>query len=176
LTINGKETMTKLMVTGLGKQKNILGFPWLDEHNPDIKWKTRKFTWQTTRRPLKIKQYHTLHPLMRAKNINQKLHPTPNDKILLGYIEELQQPNKVWINMKTSNPIEFHLKYDEKKEELPLEQLTPEEYHEYLDVFDEGKADQFPGPRPWDHKIELKEGFQPKSFKTYNLTRKSKRN
>jgi hypothetical protein len=39
-----------------------------------------------------------------------------------------------------------------------------------LDVFDENKADQFPDSRPWDHKIELKDGFQPKSFKTYNLT------
>jgi hypothetical protein len=25
-------------------------------------------------------------------------------------------------------------------------------------------------PLAWDHKIELKEGFQPKSFKTYNFT------
>jgi hypothetical protein len=27
-----------------------------------------------------------------------------------------------------------------------------------------------PESRPWDHKIELKEGFQPKSCKSYNLT------
>ena len=43
-------------------------------------------------------------------------------------------------------------------------------FHEFLDVFDETKVDRFPETRPWDHKIELKEGFQPKSFKTYNLT------
>ena len=48
--------------------------------------------------------------------------------------------------------------------------MVPKVYHEYLDVFDEEKADRFPGPCPWDHKIELKDGFQPKSFKTYNLT------
>jgi hypothetical protein len=24
--------------------------------------------------------------------------------------------------------------------------------------------------RPWDHKIKIKEGFEPKSFKNYNLT------
>jgi hypothetical protein len=24
--------------------------------------------------------------------------------------------------------------------------------------------------RPWDHKIEIKEGFEPKSFKNYSLT------
>ena len=77
---------------------------------------------------------------------------------------------EVEINAKTSNAIEFHLKHDEKKENLPLKQLVPEAIHYYLDVFDEKKADRFPGSRPWDHKIELKEGFEPKSFKTYNLT------
>ena len=46
----------------------------------------------------------------------------------------------------------------------------PKEFHEYLDVFLEEKAARFPKSRSWDHKIELKEGFIPKSFKTYNLT------
>ena len=50
-----------------------------------------------------------------------------------------------------------------------MEQIL-KEYHEYIDVFNENKADRFPESWPWDHKIELKEGFQPKSFKTYNLT------
>jgi len=39
-----------------------------------------------------------------------------------------------------------------------------------LDVFDERKADCFPEERVWDNKIELKDGFVPKSFKNYNLT------
>jgi hypothetical protein len=47
---------------------------------------------------------------------------------------------------------------------------VPEEYHEYLDIFNEEKANQFPEERSWDHKIEMKEGFEPKSFKSYNLT------
>ena len=56
------------------------------------------------------------------------------------------------------------------KEGLSLEEQIPKEYHEYLDVFDKDKADWFPSSWSWDHKIELKEGFQPKSFKSYNLT------
>jgi hypothetical protein len=39
-----------------------------------------------------------------------------------------------------------------------------------LDVFDDKKADRFPDSRTWDHKIELKGGFQAKSFKSYNVT------
>ena len=46
LTINEKKMMTRLLITGLGKQRIILGFPWLNEHNPDINWKTGEFTWR----------------------------------------------------------------------------------------------------------------------------------
>ena len=36
----------ELLVTGLGKERIILGFPWLQEQNPDINWKTGKFSWR----------------------------------------------------------------------------------------------------------------------------------
>ena len=85
-------------------------------------------------------------------------------------MEEVQRPNEIEINAKTLNSIKFHLKHDKQRKNLPFEQLIPEVFHDYLDIFDENKAERFPGPRPWDHKIELKEGFEPKSFKTYNLT------
>ena len=57
-----------------------------------------------------------------------------------------------------------------KKPELTPKQLVPKEYHKYLDVFDKEKANRYPELRPWDHKIEMKPGFELKSFKTYNLT------
>ena len=41
---------------------------------------------------------------------------------------------------------------------------------EFLDIFDEKWASQFPDRQSWDHKIGLKPGFEPKSFKNYNLT------
>ena len=40
LEINGKKNRTRLLITGLGKEKIILGFPWLSQRNPDIDWKT----------------------------------------------------------------------------------------------------------------------------------------
>ena len=35
----------ELLVTGLGKERIILGFPWLQEQNPDINWRTGEFSW-----------------------------------------------------------------------------------------------------------------------------------
>jgi len=48
LTIFGKRRNTRLFVTRLGKQKIILGFPWLNEHNPKINWKTGEFLWRNS--------------------------------------------------------------------------------------------------------------------------------
>ena len=54
IIINGRKTMERLLVTGLGKLKIILGFPWLNEQNPVIDWKLstvsfpkkRKINWK----------------------------------------------------------------------------------------------------------------------------------
>ena len=47
----GNRTMTTwLMVTGLGKQKVILGFPWFEEMNPEINWKEGTLNWRMENR------------------------------------------------------------------------------------------------------------------------------
>ena len=61
-------------------------------------------------------------------------------------------------------------KENDKKEEKTNKELVPKEFHNYLDIFSKEKAHRFPEPQPWGHKIEMKEGFEPKSFKNYNLT------
>ena len=57
LTMDRQILDTRLMVTELGHQRIILGYPWLQEHNPDINWQTGKFKWRTYR-PLKIQRHH----------------------------------------------------------------------------------------------------------------------
>ena len=48
LEINGRKMTMKLLVTGLGKERIILGFPWFQEQ--DINWKTGKFSWREPRK------------------------------------------------------------------------------------------------------------------------------
>ena len=44
-SLNGKEFQERFYVTGLGKQRVILGLPWLRKHNPEIDWQTGKLEW-----------------------------------------------------------------------------------------------------------------------------------
>jgi hypothetical protein len=46
LQINERIKPIQLYVTGLGKQKVILGFPWLRDENPNIDWRTGKIQWK----------------------------------------------------------------------------------------------------------------------------------
>jgi Reverse transcriptase (RNA-dependent DNA polymerase) len=83
------------------------------------------------------------------------------------YIELLK--TDVWIH-KTNIAMELAIKENSKKQDKTDKQLVPVEYHKYLDIFSEEKAHRFPKSRPWDYKIKMKERFEPKSFKNYNLT------
>jgi hypothetical protein len=66
--------------------------------------------------------------------------------------------------------MELAIKENKNKTDLPVEKLIPEDLHDFLDVFDNNKVNRFPESNVWDHKIDIKERFEPKSFKNYNLT------
>ena len=77
--------------------------------------------------------------------------------------------SEIWINVTLSPSQEFAIKQDEGKKKQMTEEIVPPEYHEYLDIFQE-EVECFPKARSWDHAINMKPGFEPRSFKSYNLT------
>jgi hypothetical protein len=74
----------------------------------------------------------------------------------------------MWIH-RTNIAMELAIEENNKKINKTDKKLVLEEYHNYLDIFNEEKAHWFPESRPWDHKIEMKKGFEPKLFKNYNF-------
>ena len=98
---------------------------------------------------------------------NRTLHPTLTEDTILEYFG---MDNEIWINAKMTSATDLAAAANSKKPELTSKEIVPKEYHKFLDVFDEEKANRFPESRPYDHKIEMKPGFQPKAFKGYNFT------
>lgn len=76
-----------------------------------------------------------------------------------------------WIQAKTSVSQELAHKYDgqEPQRIKTLEEMVPEEYHEFLSVFEKKALERFPESRHWDHEITLKEPFIAKDCKIYPL-------
>jgi len=77
---------------------------------------------------------------------NRPINPLSEEENLviqmIGNTEQ-DEPN-IWINTKMTTSQLLHQTHDEKKKVVPLKEQIPEEYHEFLDIFDEKKADCFP--------------------------------
>ena len=178
MIINGKKTLERLMVTGLGKLKIILGFPWLNEQNPVIDWKLgtvsfpekKKINWKQIIRsnsPKASLEDEVDEENWKNRMIN-RLEEEETSLLLATLLGKLD--TDIRINAKTNLAMDMAIEANLKKKEIPVKELVPPEYHEFLDIFDEEKANRFPESRKWDHKIDMKEGFKPKAFKNYNFT------
>ena len=130
---------TWLMVTGLGKQKVILGFPWFEEMNPEINWKKGTLNWQ-----MKNRMPTTLTEVLDEEEyLNRTQNPSDeNDEesLNLSVINVNGKFTPIWINAKTNLAMEMAIENNLKKKELSVTEMVPLEYHEFLDVFDEQRA------------------------------------
>ena len=50
-----------------------------------------------------------------------------------------------------------------------LKIYLPVQYHDYLDVFDRGRANKLPPHRLWDHAIDLQPGKMPPASRPYSM-------
>ena len=168
-----------LLITGLGNQQIILGFTWLKEMNPIIDWKKGTLEWRKWKHSALRKQSNdskTIEYYAFARNaqeeecsdyIQNPLNKTELSTIISTITGDME--DSAWINSKSTTATTIQTEINLKKT-LPIEDQIPKEFHEFLDVFSEEKAAQFPESRRWDHKIEMKDTFILKSFKMYNLT------
>ena len=122
-------------VTNLGKNSLILGYTWLQKHNPAIDWQTGV-----------IKFTHCPRSCLMLHNRVKRL-ATLDDEEREG-LEYIHQA-------KVEAPVV-------KKPVRTPEELVPQCYHSYLDIFSEKAASRFPLRKPWDHAIDLKDTFKPK--------------
>ena len=82
MEINGWKIPTKIFVTGLGKKRIILGFPWLTKENPDTNWKTGEFSWREKERQFFFNDKN-LNPLELAKRLSKQVTQTKPKRTIL---------------------------------------------------------------------------------------------
>src|SRR5271170_2151043 len=81
LDIGSRTMNTRLLVTGLGKQRIILGFPWLQKHNPLINWETGSFEWRHTPGETNIRK------ITESSEVTKKLLEIHTDNLKLDNTE-----------------------------------------------------------------------------------------
>src|SRR6195256_2867234 len=97
-----------------------------------------------------------------------------NDELWTSEIQTMNEENdELWIQVKTNAATTFALKYasqqEKQEKQRTVEEMVPKEYHQYMHVFSKTASERIPKQKPWDHKIDLKPGFEPKAMKAFQL-------
>lgn len=167
--IEGRSRNHLFLVTALGKQRVILGYPWLEEENPDIDWRQQTIRWRTRER----RNIYAMFKHESPENVNdpqlvisyiRERQPTDEEEleeIAASFVhDELTQESKDnWIKSRMTHSQRLGLAAEQAKAK-PVKEIVPEELHGYLDtVFAEREIGKLPQNRSYDHKIDLQPGF-----------------
>jgi hypothetical protein len=150
LEVRVGEEVTKMrfLITELGKDEVILGYPWLAAFEPVFHWKDA--TLDEKFQPVVItstgKDPHTIEAAIRAIETYCLEESTWEQMI---YEEEPYFAIK-----KTTTATKLAQEAAEP-EEKTLEEMIPPKYLRHKKVFSEEESHRFPLPRPWDISIDL---------------------
>ena len=108
------------MLAGLGKQRVILGLPWLRDENPRIDWKAGT---------IQLREGYPINEL-RMEEDEEDL------SLIISFIqgEFTKEAEEIWDIAALTKSTVLATQENMKKETRTLEEMVPEEYHEYLDV------------------------------------------
>ncbi|PIL27957.1 hypothetical protein GSI_09901 [Ganoderma sinense ZZ0214-1] len=153
LRIGNHEEERTFFVTQLDSHHVFLGHDWLKHHNPAIDWKTKDVQFN------------------RCPDACDYI-PEEGDRLFalntITYLRSRSLHHE--IRAKTSVAMELAIQENAKKPKKTIEELVPQEYHTFLDVFREDSFDTLPEHRSWDHVIELLEPYKPYAGKVYPMT------
>jgi hypothetical protein len=156
----------KFLVTDLGEDEIILGYPWLAAFQLEINWKEAVLAEEM--QPLIIKTLglkidDEVQRVKKAWIRKAEVMATPGEEIYVFRAEHEQI-------RKTSTAAELAIKAL-PKEEKTWDQIVPSQYHKWKKVFSEEEAKRYLQHQPWDITIDLTEDA-PKTMdcKIYPLT------
>src|SRR6266702_3936088 len=138
----GTETKTlRFLITNLGRDEVILGYPWLTAFEPVIHWKDATLDQQC--QPVII----------------SSIQPEDADAAVImtegAWEQANQEEEEPYATLrKTTTASELAQKAMDKTKKT-FEQMVPEEYRGHARTFNEKESHRFPPARPWDHAIEL---------------------
>ncbi len=124
----GIKRATQFLVTNIGNEDIILGYPWMAAFEPQFMWKNG------------VIHERELPIILRSVNPF-----TLGDPIIAQIKGENSQ-----ITATTSTELAIKAQQYTKKVEVP------KEYHQFAKIFSEQESKRFPPKRAWDHAIEFK--------------------
>jgi hypothetical protein len=137
-----QEEQMRFLVTDLGGEDLVLGYPWLATFEPKFNW--REAVIDTTTLPIVIRSLDWKQARIRPTIVGMM-----TDEEKEAIVEELETLTAIR-SISTKLAIEAE-QYTAKVE-------IPQKYKQHARVFSEEDSQRFPPTRTWDHAINLKPG------------------
>jgi hypothetical protein len=168
-----------LGVTNLGRVPMILGYNWLKNHNPEVNWETGQVA--MTRCP------SSCHISITPPDPISTIPPPQTSQLAAVQADEdedfmLEAGDGIFAAYIPCNADAAHLRAaftpsqrfaqnaSPPKAERTFEDLVPEPYRDFKDVFSKDAFDKLPPRKTWDHGIDLVPGAEPQSSRTFPLS------
>lgn len=192
MTFEQHTEIVTFAICDLGGKTAIIGHTWLAQHNPEIDWKTghvsftrcppscsiqvKKERRKRQRKAARLRK-HTGVPSFVEDDDSASDFDSQEDNSQ----DELEEGDRLFVTqiypdqeqINATSSVSQRLAEESKKQgsqTKSFEELVPQEYHQFKDVFSKESFDQLPERKPWDHAIELKPGSEPFRSKIYPLS------
>src|ERR1700761_3038769 len=139
-----RRVLLRFFLTDIGDRDFILGYPWFGAMQPNIDWARGWIASEQLPVIFRTKDSRRLLLVPRQVNVPRQPPHQTTHLAFVTYPSNVRSPKQTL----ASQLAERH----QTKEKPSL----PEEYKRHAKVFSEQEAQRFPGPRIWDHAIELK--------------------
>jgi hypothetical protein len=153
---NGIHKEMRFLVTDIGQEEILLGYPWLATFEP-------KFNWRS------VVVDECILPIIISSINPQAIKTQPVIAMALSEEEKqsiVQQLDLECTIQGVATDLAIQARVEQNKAKLP------KEYQEFAQLFSDEAADQFPPAREWDHTIDLKSGAPDVlDCKVYPMTR-----
>ena len=175
MSYQGHKERAVFEVCDLGKTNLIIGYTWLRKHNPEVNWQTGEM--HMTRCPRECNVF--ARQLKKEKKVKREKKSSRKYSVSVEEVPDEDMPNgdsPITIEEDDRRDLFRFIRGGQSWDPNPpklnrsVEELVPEKYHEYLSVFQKKESERMPLRKPWDHAIEMKEGFEPKKSKVYPLS------
>jgi len=127
----------RFLITNIGQEDVVLGYPWLATYEPKFNWKYATIDESTL--PIVLR---SVNPQLAPESI---IAQTDSEKEEIVAVLELESSIKT-----TATELAIQAQQYTTKREVP------EDYKDFAKVFSEEESKRYPPKRAWDHAIEFK--------------------
>lgn len=165
LKIDSHHERATFFVTKLGNYPLVLGIPWLQLHDPSLRFKDNTILFNSDLCTTTCNA-STIPTLIKGI-----IPPQQPQLMSSAALKRLARKNKLQIYATTLENIKNINMSSDKLPKEDWKKLIPSQYHKYSDMMDEKLANSMPPSRPYDHKIPLKCGKEPPFGPLYGMSR-----